>query len=116
MDQGNHLEEDLSQVDADPSELMACEKPEPNLRFGPTLVSNNLIKFYISKGHPPGNEDTPDPREGVTVVFCDIFTVGLHFPLDPPMLFNLVEPDCQTRVVVNIIYSLWFFLSSIAGK
>lgn len=44
-------EEDLSQVDADPSELMGREKPEATLWFGMSLVSQNLVNFYINKGY-----------------------------------------------------------------
>jgi hypothetical protein len=69
-------EEDLSQVNADPSELMGREKPKQTLRFGTSLVSQNLIKFYIDKGYfkvgeyrPSEGEDIPVPREGETMVF-----------------------------------------------
>jgi hypothetical protein len=82
-------EEDLSQVDADLFDLMGRVKPEVTLRFGICLVSQNLINFYVDKGYfevgecrPSGNEDTPTPLEGKTVVFRDFFTAGLCFLLD----------------------------------
>jgi len=44
-------EEDISQVEADPSELMGGrEKPESTLRFGPSLVADALIRSYVEKG------------------------------------------------------------------
>lgn len=43
--------EDLTQVVANPSELMGKKKLEPMLRFGRSLVSENLINFYVSKGY-----------------------------------------------------------------
>lgn len=85
--------EDLSQGDADPSELMGQEKPEATLRFGSSLVPQNLIDFYVEKGYfksgvccPPGREDTPEPRADETVVFHNFFTAGLHFALDPNVM------------------------------
>lgn len=38
-------------MDADISDLMGCEKPETALRFGTSLVSQNLIDFYVDKGY-----------------------------------------------------------------
>jgi len=44
-------EEDISQVEADASELMGGrEKPESTLRFGPSLVADALIRSYVEKG------------------------------------------------------------------
>jgi hypothetical protein len=43
--------EDLSQVNTSPSDLMGREKLEPTLRFGTSMVSQNLINFYIHKGY-----------------------------------------------------------------
>ena len=42
--------EDLSNVDADPSELMKKDKPAPTLRFGPSLMSAALIESYVERG------------------------------------------------------------------
>ena len=36
--------EDLSNMEADPSELIKKEKPAPTLRFGPSLMSAALIE------------------------------------------------------------------------
>ncbi|RLN35856.1 hypothetical protein C2845_PM03G30310 [Panicum miliaceum] len=61
-------EEDISSMQASPSELMASEKPEPTLKFGSSKVTQRLIDFYITKGfskagqcRPPQDEDTPNP-------------------------------------------------------
>jgi hypothetical protein len=76
--------EDLSQVEADISELMGHEKLESTLRFGSSPVSENTINFYVGKGYfkagecqAPKGEDTLNPLEGETVVFRDFFTAGL---------------------------------------
>ena len=43
--------EDLSSVEASLSELMVVNEPRtPSLLFGPSLVSENLLKFYVEKG------------------------------------------------------------------
>ena len=83
-------EESLSNVDADPSELMKKEKPAPTLRFGPSLMPAALIESYVERGYfsagvcrPPQGEETPDPQDGECVVFRDFFVAGLRFPLDP---------------------------------
>ena len=40
-------EESLSNMDADPSELMKKEKPAPTLRFRPSVMSAALIESYV---------------------------------------------------------------------
>ena len=45
--------EDLSNVEADPSELMKKVKPAPTLRFGPSLMSAALIESYVERGYFP---------------------------------------------------------------
>ena len=96
-------EESLSNVDADPSELMKKEKPAPTLRFGPSLMSAALIKSYVERGYfsagvrrPPQGDETPDPRDGECVVFRDFFVAGLRFPLDPKV------PEILARFKVKI--------------
>ena len=83
-------EEDLSNIEADPSELMKREKPAPTLRFGPSLISAALIESYVERGffpvvvcQPPRAEEMPDPQDGECVVFRDFFVAGLRFPLGP---------------------------------
>jgi hypothetical protein len=68
-----------------------------------SLVSQNLIKFYVDKGYfkagdcrPSKGEDTPIPRKGETVVFRDFFAAGLRFPLD------LVLPNIFSRFNVKM--------------
>ena len=96
-------EEDLSNVEADPSELMKREKPAPTLRFGPSLMSAALIESYVERGYfsagvcrPPQAEEMTDPKEGECVVFRDFFVAGLRFPLDP------VVPEILARFKVKI--------------
>ncbi|RLN00202.1 putative retrotransposon protein [Panicum miliaceum] len=95
--------EDLSQVEADISELMGREKPDSTLRFGSSLVSKNTINFYVGKGYfkagecrAPKGEDTPNPLEGETVVFRDFFTAGPRFPLDP------IFPEILARLNIKM--------------
>ena len=84
-------EEDLSNVEADPSELMGSrEKPPPTLIFGQSWATQELVESYEQKGYfgpgvcrAPEDEITPDPRDGECVVFRDFFAAGLRFPLDP---------------------------------
>jgi hypothetical protein len=82
-------EEDLSNIDTDPSELMKRDKPEPTLRFGPSLMSVALIELYVERGyfpvgvcHLPKAEETPSPEDAECVVFRGCFVAGLRFPLD----------------------------------
>ena len=76
---------------------MAPEKRK-TLLFEQSLVSQNTIDFYVSKGYfeegvccPPEGEIHPVPKAGEVVVFKDLFTVGLRFPVDP-MVPKLLEP------------------------
>ena len=92
-------EESLSNMDANPSELMKKEKPTPTLRFGPSLMSAALIESYVERGYfpagvcrPPQAEETPDPQDGECVVFHDFFVAGLRFPLDPRSQRFLPDP------------------------
>ena len=68
-------EEDLSNVDADPSELMKKDKPAPTLSFGPSVMSAALIESYVERGYFPAGmcrlpqaEETPNPEDGECVV------------------------------------------------
>ena len=73
-EQKDHLlenEEDLSNVDTDPSELMKKDKPAPTLRFGSSVMSAALIESYVERGYfpagmcrPPQAEETPNPEDG----------------------------------------------------
>jgi hypothetical protein len=83
-------EESLSNLDADPSELMKKEKPAPTLRFGPSVMSAARIESYVERGYFPAGvcrplqgEETPTLNDGECVVFRDFFVAGLRFPLDP---------------------------------
>ena len=96
-------EESLSNMDADPSELMKREQPAPTLRFGTSLMSAALIESYVERGYfpagvcrPPQAEETPDPQDGECVVFHDFFVAGLRFPLDPKV------PEILARFKVKI--------------
>ena len=97
-------EEDLSNVEADPSELMgAREKSPPKLIFGQSWATKDLVEAYEQKGYfgpgicrAPEDEVTPDPREGECMVFRDFFAAGLRFPLDPAF------PKILARFVLRI--------------
>jgi hypothetical protein len=85
-------EEDISQVDAEVSELIGREKPEATLRFGPSLVSAALLASYVDRGYfgdgicrAPKGEETPVPHDDECIVFRDFFVAGLRFPLDPTL-------------------------------
>ena len=85
----SECEEDILQVDVDPSELMGEEKLLPTLWFGSSLVTPALVKSYVGKGYfgagvcrAPEGEETPDPRIGECVFFRDFFVAGLRFPID----------------------------------
>ena len=84
-------------MSADVSELMAPEKRK-TLLFEPSVVSQSMINFYVSKGYfaegvcrPPGAEVIPVPETSEVVVFKDFFTAGLRLPMDPIVL-KLLEP------------------------
>ena len=69
---------------------MKRDKPEPTLRFGPSLISVALLESYVERGYfpagvcrPPQGEETPNPEDGECVVFRDFFVARLRFPLDP---------------------------------
>ena len=81
--------ESLSAVSANVSELMAPEKHK-TLLFEPSVVSQSMLDFYVTKGYfaegvcrPPGAEVIPVPETGEVVVFKDFCTAGLRLPMDP---------------------------------
>lgn len=81
--------DNLSDVDANVLDLMSSGKCK-TLVFGPSLVSQKLIMFYMEKGFsregeckPLKEEETPEMLEDEVVVFRDFFIAGLRFPLDP---------------------------------
>ena len=68
-------EASLSGVSASVSDLMGPEKRK-TLLFEPSVVSQSMIDFYVSKGYfpegvcrPPGPEAFPVPRTGEVVSF-----------------------------------------------
>ena len=75
----------------DLSQLMGRDRPEATLRFGSSLVTKSLIRSYVGKGYfeagvcqAPEGEDMPDPREGETVVFHNLFShLAFASPLTP---------------------------------
>ena len=74
--------ESLSAVSANMLELMAPEKRK-TLLFEPSVVSQSMIDFYVTKGYftegvcrPPGAELIPVPETGEVVVFKDFFYSG----------------------------------------
>src|SRR6185312_1588389 len=87
----------LSGVSASASDLMGPEKRK-TLLFEPSVVSQTMIDFYVSKGYfsegvcrPPGPEVFPVPQTGEVVVFKYFFTAGLRIPMDP-VVPKLLEP------------------------
>jgi len=81
-------EKDLSNVDADPSELMKRDKPEPTLRFGPSLMAVALLESYVEKRYfpagvcrPPQAEETPNPKMGNVLCSAIFLLLGSGFLL-----------------------------------
>ncbi|RLM61269.1 putative retrotransposon protein [Panicum miliaceum] len=86
-------EEDLSQVDADLSDLMG------------RLLQGRGVP-------PPGDEDTPNPLEGETIVFRDFFTAGLRFPLDPSFpeilaRYNVKMHHLTANAIIQLSKFFW---------
>lgn len=61
----------------------------PTMRFGRSLVTEGIIKFFIKiKYFPEGvgrvtvDEEIPEPRHGEAIMFRDFFAAGLRFPCD----------------------------------
>jgi hypothetical protein len=95
------VEEDLTDVDTDPRELIAAKISKsypPSFIFGESKVTANLIREYeATEFFPAGDgralldEQTPTPEANEVVVFRDFFTCGLRFPCDlilPAILDN----------------------------
>jgi hypothetical protein len=66
-----------------------ADRAPPTFVFGRSKVSEGLLAEFVTsgftkegKGRAPGPETTPTPRPNEVVVFHDLFTAGLHFPLD----------------------------------
>jgi hypothetical protein len=64
-------------------------KAPPTFVFGRSKVSEALIAEFVTsgfikdgKGRAPGPETTPTPRPKKVVVFRDLFTARLRFPLE----------------------------------
>jgi len=113
-------EQDISQVDMDPSGLMGGkEKPPPTLRFGLSLATKDLVDGYARRVYfeprvcrAPEGEEIPDPREGECAVFRDFFVAGLRFPLDhvvPEILsrFGLKLHQLTPNAFVEMLKFFW---------
>lgn len=113
-------EQDISQVDVDPSGLMGGkEKPPPTLWFGRSLATKDLVDGYARRGYfeprvcrAPEGEEIPDPREGECAVFRDFFVAGLRFPLDhvvPEILsrFGLKLHQLTPNAFVEMLKFFW---------
>ena len=110
--------ENLSEVSASVSDLMAPEKHK-TLFLRPSVVSANTIEFYISKGYfkeeecrPSGVRPLPSRRRGEAVVFRDFFTAGLRLPVDPivPKLlapFNAKLHHFTPNAMVQMSKFIW---------
>ena len=103
-------EEDLTNVDTDPLELMGSrEKPPATLIFGQSWATRELVESYVQKGYfgpgvcrAPGDEITPDPRDGECVVFRDFFSGSVfsavpHFSEDSGPVWSLDAPSYPQR-------------------
>jgi hypothetical protein len=104
-DSGNHeegeirskdkfgAEEDLTDVDADPRELIVAKSSRsypPSFVFGESKVTTDLIReceaagfFPAGDGRAPLDEQIPTLEANEVVVFRNFFTCGLRFPCDP---------------------------------
>jgi hypothetical protein len=99
-------EEDLGDVDTDPSDIVAVKNTRPYppaFVFGESKVTDELIKEYEVAGffpvgdtHAPGNKQVPTPEADEAVVFWDFFTCRLRFPCDP------ILPSILERFSVKI--------------
>jgi hypothetical protein len=110
-----HLEGNLSDIEADVSDLMA--PGTQSLRV--SLVTQSLIYFYILKGYfkegdcrPPGDEETPVPRDDEINVFRDFFIARTRFPLDsvlPDLLlpFNVKLHHLTPNAIVQLSKFFW---------
>jgi hypothetical protein len=86
-------EEDLGDVDADPSDLVTVKimRPyPPAFVFGESKVIVELIKEYeatgffpVGEARAPANEQVPTPEANEVIEFRDFFICGLRFPCDP---------------------------------
>jgi hypothetical protein len=87
------VEEDLTDADADPKDLMTAKSPKsypPSFIFRESKVTTNLIREYeaagffpVVDGRAPLDEQTPTPEANEVAAFRDFFTCGLRFPCDP---------------------------------
>jgi hypothetical protein len=85
-------EEDLTNVDADPSELVAVKSVKSYplaFVFGESKVTTALIKEYkeakffpVGDVRPPSREHVAAPEADEVVIFRNFFTNGLRFPYD----------------------------------
>jgi hypothetical protein len=101
------VEEDLTNVDADPRDLMVAKSSKsypPSFVFGESKVTTNLIREYEAAGFFPAGDDrapldeqTPTPEANEVVVFRDFFTCGLRFPCDPLLIAILDKFSVKIR-------------------
>jgi hypothetical protein len=88
-------EEHLSNVEADPRELIAMKSVKsypPTFVFGESKVTTVVIQKYeenrffpVGTARPPSGEQVPAPRSDEVVIFRDFFTCRLRFTCDPAL-------------------------------
>ena len=83
----SEYEEDLSNVDADPSELMKKDKPALTLRFGSSVMSADSIRMLRGGTFQrvcvarPKRRKHPIPKMGSALCFMISLSLGFDFPL-----------------------------------
>jgi hypothetical protein len=111
-------EGDLSNVDADISELVVMKDKSYPLAFvfGESKVMADLIKEYekagffpVSDGHPTSGEQVSTPKANEVVVSMDFFTCRLRYsygPILPSILEKFSAKMHQLKLTPN---SFWNF-------
>jgi hypothetical protein len=96
-----------------------AERAPPTFVFGRCKVSEALLAEFVTsgfikegKGRAPGPETTPTPHHNEVVVFRDLFTAGLCFPLDGAIIsilqnFGMYLHHLTPNIILRLSVYMW---------
>jgi hypothetical protein len=96
-----------------------ADKAPPTFVFGQSKVSEVVVAEFVTfgfikegKGRAPGLETTPTPRPNKVVVFWDLFTAGLRFPLNGAIIsvlqnFGMYLHHLTPNAVLRLSVYMW---------
>jgi hypothetical protein len=98
-----------------------ADRSPPTFVFGINKVSEGLLEDFVTseyikegKGRAPSSETIPAPRPNEVVVFHDLFSAGLRFPLDGTVVsilrnFGMYLHHLTPNAILRLSVYIWSY-------